>query len=68
MVVDRDAILDALTLTPVGEDSYRVANLDVGGPVVFGRQILAQSAVAGLIGQAGIRSRPFTPCSPRRGR
>ncbi|ADP80798.1 acyl-CoA thioesterase [Pseudofrankia inefficax] len=51
--VDLDELRAALTLTQVGEDSYQAANLQLGGAIVFGGQILAQSAVAALIGQAG---------------
>jgi acyl-CoA thioesterase len=53
MMVDPGAMFDVLALVQVGEDRYRAGNLYVGAPVVFGGQILAQSVVAGLIGQAG---------------
>ncbi len=48
-----EAFLDALTLTEVGEDRYRAANLDSGHGVVFGGQLLAQSVTAALAGQDG---------------
>jgi acyl-CoA thioesterase len=46
-----DAFLEALTLEPLGEDHYRAINLPSAHGVVFGGQLLAQSIMAGLIGQ-----------------
>jgi acyl-CoA thioesterase II len=48
-----DAFLDALTLEPVGDDRYRASHLRSEHNVVFGGQLLAQSALAGLAGQEG---------------
>lgn len=45
-----DALVDALTLTEVGEHTYRAANAATGHGVVFGGQLLAQSIVAGARG------------------
>ena len=48
-----DAFLEALTLEPAGEDRYRATNLPSAHGVVFGGQLLAQSIMAGLVGQEG---------------
>ncbi|MGF7235277.1 MAG: acyl-CoA thioesterase [Frankia sp.] len=48
-----EAVLEALVLEPIGEDHYRAGNLQIGHNVVFGGQLLAQSIVAGLLGQEG---------------
>jgi acyl-CoA thioesterase II len=47
------SILDSLHLEPDAAGRYRAANVDTGHPVVFGGQLLAQSIVAALQGQAG---------------
>ena len=41
-----DAFLEAMTLEPLGTDSYRAQNLDFGHDVVFGGQLVAQSLIA----------------------
>jgi acyl-CoA thioesterase II len=43
-----DGFLEALTLEPLAPDRYRARNLALGGDVVFGGQLLAQSVVAAL--------------------
>jgi len=48
-----EAILDALTLEPVGPDRYRATNLESDHHVVFGGQLLAQSVIAALADQEG---------------
>jgi acyl-CoA thioesterase len=52
-VVATKAILDALVLEPTSEDRYRAPNVDTGHPVVFGGQLMAQSVVAGAVGNDG---------------
>jgi acyl-CoA thioesterase len=42
-----DDFVGVLALDPVGDDTFRAANLDVGHGVVFGGQLLAQSVIAG---------------------
>lgn len=41
-----DDVLDSFRLEQVGEDAFRAANLDIGGPMVYGGQILGQSLLA----------------------
>jgi acyl-CoA thioesterase-2 len=41
-----DAVLDAFRLEQVGECDFRAANVDIGGPMVYGGQILGQSLLA----------------------
>jgi acyl-CoA thioesterase len=41
----------ALTLEPVGDDRYRGTNVDAGHGVIFGGQLLAQSVMAGRLGE-----------------
>ncbi len=48
-----DALLESLTLEPVGENRYRAGNVKMGHAVVFGGQLMAQSIIAGLIGHEG---------------
>src|SRR5690606_6231529 len=48
-----ERLLDALALESVGPERYRGANLDLGGAVVFGGQLLAQAVVAALDGTDG---------------
>lgn len=45
--------VDALTLKPLDDGRYTAPNLSPGAGVVFGGQLLAQSIVAGLLGQEG---------------
>jgi acyl-CoA thioesterase-2 len=45
-----DSLLRTLELEPVGEDRYLATNLDYGGDVVYGGQMLAQSVMAALDG------------------
>jgi acyl-CoA thioesterase len=45
-----DALLESLTLESAGPDRYRAANVPSGHGVVFGGQLLAQSAIAGAQG------------------
>lgn len=46
-------LLRAFALEPTGPDAYRAENADAGHGVVFGGQLLGQSIVAALAGQAG---------------
>ena len=48
-----EAFLDALTLEPVGEDTYRAPNIKTDYGMVFGGQLLAQATFAALAGQEG---------------
>jgi acyl-CoA thioesterase II len=48
-----DTLLDALTLEQVDDDRYRAGHVANTHGVVFGGQLLAQSVIAGLIGQEG---------------
>jgi acyl-CoA thioesterase len=48
-----DAVLDTLVLEPVAPDRYRAGNAQDGHGVVFGGQLMAQSVVAGLMGNDG---------------
>lgn len=52
-MVTMDAFLNALRLEPMGEDRYRANHVGEGHQVVFGGQLLAQSVMAGLVGQEG---------------
>jgi acyl-CoA thioesterase len=52
-VVAVDSLLRSYTLEPIGPDTYRAESADGGYGVVFGGQLLGQSIVAGLAGQAG---------------
>lgn len=52
VVISIEALLEALTLEPVGPGRYRAPNVRVGHAVVFGGQLLAQSIVAGREGHA----------------
>jgi acyl-CoA thioesterase II len=45
-----DALIDALTLEPDGDDRYRAPNVTFGHAVVFGGQLMAQSIAAALEG------------------
>jgi acyl-CoA thioesterase len=45
-----DALLDALTLEPTGDNTYRAPNVVMGHAVVFGGQLMAQSIVAARAG------------------
>jgi acyl-CoA thioesterase II len=47
------AFVDALMLEEVGSDRYRADSLSATHGVVFGGQLLAQSIMAGLVGQEG---------------
>lgn len=53
MAFSTSGLLDALALREVGPDRYQADNVDTGGFVVFGGQLLAQSIVAALAGQEG---------------
>jgi acyl-CoA thioesterase-2 len=48
-----DAVLQALKLEQQQPNCFKAKNLNLGGSVVFGGQLLAQSIVAGLIGHEG---------------
>lgn len=50
-----DGLVRSLSLEPIGSDRYRAENADAGQGVIFGGQFLAQSVVAGLVGQEGKR-------------
>jgi acyl-CoA thioesterase II len=47
------AFVDALSLEETGTDRYRATSLHSTHNVVFGGQLLAQSVMAGLVGQEG---------------
>ena len=48
-----DAVLEALRLEEAGPDRYRANNVQGPAKVVFGGQLMAQSLIAGLLGQEG---------------
>jgi acyl-CoA thioesterase II len=48
-----DDLLAALSLERTGPGRYRAGNLDLGHGVVLGGQLMAQSLLAGLVGQEG---------------
>ncbi|CAO5239823.1 acyl-CoA thioesterase [Frankia sp. AgKG'84/4] len=54
MDIDLDAMLGVLALSRLGENRYQAENLSLGGPVVFGGQILAQAIVAAASGLDGL--------------
>lgn len=47
------ALVESLTLEPIGPGSYRAPNVESGTDVVFGGQLLAQSVIAGQAGHEG---------------
>src|ERR1700683_2168956 len=47
------AFVDGLSLQEVGTDRYMATSLPSAHNVVFGGQLLAQSVMAGLVGQEG---------------
>jgi acyl-CoA thioesterase len=49
-----DGLLGSLTLEPSGPDRYTAPNIPVVHGVVFGGQLMAQSAIAGSLGHAGM--------------
>jgi acyl-CoA thioesterase-2 len=48
-----DGVLESLRLEQTGPNRYAAGNVQIGHAVVFGGQLLAQSVIAGLIGQEG---------------
>jgi acyl-CoA thioesterase II len=63
-----DAVVGALALEEVGEDSYRAGSVASPGPVVFGGQLFAQAIVAALKGQDGKAVKTLHTVFPRPGR
>nr|MDT0666842.1 thioesterase family protein [Micromonospora sp. DSM 115978] len=48
-----DGVIAALELTEVAPDTYRAGSVQFGHNVVHGGQLMAQSVVAGLLGNDG---------------
>lgn len=68
MILKPDAVAAMAELTPAGDDRFTATrNLDLGGPVVYGGQILAQSVLAARTVEAGKAVKTLHTIFPRPG-